>query len=87
MAELGAVDVLCTHIPPDIDVLRYDRVPARLEMYGPGIIEYLDEHRPGYALFGHVHQPLAARTRRGFTECINAGHFQRTGRPFTLELG
>jgi Icc-related predicted phosphoesterase len=83
---LGPVDVLCTHIPPKIDVLRYDRVPARLEMYGPGVLEYIDAHRPAYALFGHVHQPLAARTRRGRTECINVGHFQRTGRPYVLEL-
>ena len=83
---LGPVDVLCTHIPPDIDVLRYDTVPARLEMYGPGILEYIDARRPPYALFGHVHQPLAARTRRGRTECINVGHFQRTGRPYVLEL-
>jgi Icc-related predicted phosphoesterase len=83
---LGRVDVLCTHIPPDIDVLRYDQVPARLEMYGPGVLEYVDAHHPSYALFGHVHQPLAARTRRGRTECVNVGHFQRTGRPYVLEL-
>jgi Icc-related predicted phosphoesterase len=86
VGALGPVDVLCTHIPPDIDVLRYDRVPARLEMYGPGVVEYIDEQRPSYAMFGHVHQPLAARTRRGHTECINVGHFQRTGRPYMLEL-
>jgi len=55
-------------------------------MYGPGVVEYIDEQRPSYAMFGHVHQPLAARTRRGHTECINVGHFQRTGRPYMLEL-
>jgi len=35
-------------------------------------------------LFGHVHQPLAPRLRLGRTECVNAGHFQRTERPYVL---
>lgn len=86
VAALGAVDVLCTHIPPDIPALRYDVVPARLEMAGPGLREYIDAHRPPLALFGHVHQPLAQRARRGVTECINVGHFQRAERAFELDL-
>ena len=36
--------------------------------------------------FGHVHQPLAARTRIGRTECINVGHFQGRGRPYVIDL-
>jgi hypothetical protein len=28
-----------------------------------------------------VHQPLVRRVRVGRTECINVGHFQRTGIP------
>ncbi len=83
---LGPVDVLCTHIPPDVPALRYDVVPARLEMAGPGLIEYIDTHRPVLALFGHVHQPLATRTRRGYTECLNAGHFQRAERALEVDL-
>jgi Icc-related predicted phosphoesterase len=83
---LGPVDVLCSHVPPDLPLLRYDVVPARLEMAGPGLLEHIDRHRPAVALFGHVHQPLAPRERRGVTECINVGHFQRAERPFTLDL-
>ncbi len=86
VVALGAVDVLCSHLPPDLAVLRYDRVPARLEMYGPGLLESIDTHQPAMAVFGHVHQPLAARTRRGRTECVNVGHFQRVPRAFELEL-
>ena len=41
--------------------------------------------RPRFALFGHVHQPLAQRVRVGTTECINVGHFRATGRPFVLQ--
>ncbi|WP_229674587.1 metallophosphoesterase family protein [Nakamurella endophytica] len=83
---LEPVDVLCAHLPPDLPLLRYDVVPARLEMYGPGLLEYIDRHRPAMALFGHVHQPLSRRARRGRTECLNVGHFQRFPTAFDVTL-
>ena len=86
VASLGPVDVLCTHIPPDLPLLRYDRIPARLEMYGPGLLEYIDRYQPSLAMSGHVHQPIAGRQRRGRTECVNVGHFQRVGQPYRIEL-
>jgi hypothetical protein len=36
-------------------------------------------------LFGHVHNPLARRTRIGRTECVNVGHFRGRGTPYVLE--
>jgi Icc-related predicted phosphoesterase len=86
IAALGPVDVLCSHIPPNLAMLRYDRFPGRLEMYGPGLLEFIDQHSPQFALFGHVHQPLAQRTRRGRTECINVGHFQRNPSAFEIDF-
>lgn len=74
---LPPADVLCSHIPPDIALMRYDTVPGRLEMSGPGLVEYIERVRPLLALSGHVHQPLRARARLGMTECRNVGHFQR----------
>ena len=82
---LGPADVLCSHIPPDLPVLRYDVVPGRVEMAGPGLTDYLAAGRPRLSLFGHVHQPLAARRRYLMTECVNVGHFQRTGRPYVVD--
>lgn len=84
VASLGAVDVLCSHVPPDLTLLRYDQVPARAEMFGPGLLESIDEHHPRLALSGHVHQPLAQRMRRGRTECVNVGHFARWATPFDV---
>ena len=86
VGAIGPVDVLCSHLPPGISVLRYDRVPARLEMFGPGLLEYIDAHQPKLAVFGHVHQPMSMRTRRGRTECVNVGHFQRFPRAFEVDL-
>lgn len=86
LGRLPAVDVLCTHVPPDLVALRYDTVPARLEMFGPGLLEYIAEHHPPWALSGHVHQPLAPRVRVGLTECRNVGHFQRSERAVVIDL-
>lgn len=86
VAGLGHIDVLCTHLPPELTPLRYDTVPGRLEMFGPGMLEAIDTRPPRLSLFGHVHQPLAMRMRRGRTECVNVGHFARWSRPFDLQV-
>lgn len=85
VAAIGAVDVLCSHLPPRLAAVRYDTVPARLEMFGPGLLESIDTHRPLLSVFGHVHQPLTDRLRRGRTECVNVGHFARRPQPYLIE--
>lgn len=82
---LGDVDVLCSHIPPDVPDLTYDTVARRFERGSRALLDAIHRVRPRYALFGHVHQPLARRMRIGATECVNVGHFASTGRPFALE--
>ncbi|MFF7180636.1 metallophosphoesterase [Streptomyces sp. NPDC008121] len=82
---LGAVDVLCSHIPPDVPELTYDTVARRFERGSRALLDAIRRTRPRYALFGHVHQPLARRMRIGATECVNVGHFAATGRPWALE--
>lgn len=82
---LGEVDVLCSHIPPDVPELTYDTVARRFERGSRALLDAIRRTRPRYALFGHVHQPLARRMRVGRTECVNVGHFAATGRPWTLE--
>ncbi|MCT9930133.1 metallophosphoesterase [Planotetraspora sp. A-T 1434] len=82
---VGEVDVLCCHIPPAIPELLYDVVARRFERGSEATLEAIRRTQPRYALFGHVHQPLAGRTRVGRTECINVGHFRGRGTPFALE--
>ncbi|MER6095426.1 metallophosphoesterase [Streptomyces sp. NPDC001728] len=82
---LGEVDVLCSHIPPDVPELTYDTVARRFERGSRALLDAIRRTRPRYALFGHVHQPLTRRMRIGSTECVNVGHFASTGRPFALE--
>lgn len=81
---LGPVDVLCSHAPPDVPELRYDVVTRRPELASAALTGFVHRHRPRTALFGHVHQPLAQRARVGPTECVNVGHFRRTGVPYVL---
>ncbi|MEU2793471.1 metallophosphoesterase [Streptomyces sp. NPDC007100] len=82
---VGEVDVLCTHIPPDVPELCYDVVARRFERGSAALLDAIRRTRPRYALFGHVHQPLARRVRVGATECVNVGHFNATGTPYVLE--
>ncbi|MEW2575540.1 metallophosphoesterase family protein [Streptomyces syringium] len=85
LAALGEVDVLCSHIPPDVPELCYDTVARRFERGSSALLETIKATRPKYALFGHVHQPLAQRMRIGDTECVNVGHFASSGTPWALE--
>ncbi|MDX6223673.1 MAG: hypothetical protein QOE64_49 [Frankiales bacterium] len=82
---LGSVDVLCSHIPPDIPELCYDVVARRMERGSAAVRELIEQVQPRWALFGHVHNPLAARTRVGRTECVNVGHFRSRGSPYALQ--
>jgi Icc-related predicted phosphoesterase len=85
LEEIGEVDVLCTHIPPAVPELLYDTVARRLEKGSTALLEVIKATRPRYSIFGHVHQPMARRTRIGVTECLNVGHFRATGVPFALQ--
>ncbi|CAM5426377.1 hypothetical protein SBADM41S_00841 [Streptomyces badius] len=81
---LGPVDVLCSHIPPEVPELTYDTVARRFERGSTALLDAIRTTRPRYALFGHVHQPLVRRMRIGTTECVNVGHFASTGTPWAL---
>ena len=84
VAALGELDVLCSHAPPAVPDLCYDTVTRRGEYSSQALLERIRRDQPRAALFGHVHQPLARRARIGRTECVNAGHFRRTGAPYVL---
>ena len=83
---IGAVDVLCTHIPPAVPELLYDVRARRLETGSAALLEVIRRMQPRYAFFGHVHNPLARRVRIGSTECVNVGHFRATRVPYVVEL-
>ncbi len=85
VAAIGEVDVLCAHIPPDVPDLLFDTVARRMERGSQALLDAVRTTQPRFALFGHVHQPLASRVKIGRTECINVGHFRATGTPYALE--
>jgi len=84
--EVGAVDVICTHIPPAVPELLYDVQARRMETGSTALLDLIRRTQPRYALFGHVHNPLARRVRIGRTECVNVGHFRATRVPYVVEL-
>jgi Icc-related predicted phosphoesterase len=83
---IGAVDVICTHIPPAVPELLYDTVARRMETGSTALLELIRRTQPRYAFFGHVHNPLARRVRVGRTECVNVGHFRATRAPYVVDL-
>jgi len=85
VAAVGEVDVLCTHIPPDLPELLFDTVARRMERGSAALLEAVRITQPRYLLFGHVHNPMTDRVKIGRTECINVGHFRATGTPYALE--
>ena len=84
VAALGAVDVLCSHIPPALPEVTYDVVARRFEIGSQALLEYVNEVQPRMVLHGHVHQPARSRVRIGRTEVVNVGHFRGVGSPYAL---
>jgi Icc-related predicted phosphoesterase len=84
--RIGAVDVVCTHVPPRLPAYTYDVVARRFEPGSVGLIGYVMGRRPKYALFGHVHNPMMPRGAMGETDMVNVGHFQAYGRGFTFDV-
>jgi Icc-related predicted phosphoesterase len=84
--RIGAVDVVCTHVPPRLPGYTYDVVARRFEPGSVGLIGYVMRRRPKYSLFGHVHNPMMPRGAIGETDMVNVGHFQAYGRGFTFDV-
>ncbi len=85
LSGLGAVDVLCSHLPPAVPALHTDVVTGRRERASRPILEYLRSVRPRYHFFGDVHQPQAHRWRVGSTLCVNVGYFRATRRAIRFD--
>lgn len=85
VAAVGAVDVLCCHIPPHLPELAYDRRAGRFERGSVAVLAAIHATRPRWVLFGHVHQPIRGCLRIGRTRCVNVGHFRDRGTPYVLE--
>jgi Icc-related predicted phosphoesterase len=78
--SLGEVDVLCSHIPPDVPELCYDTLADKSEKGSKDLLRYIEEVQPRRHYFGHVHQPLLSSMHIGRTQCINVGYFRSTGK-------
>lgn len=77
--QLGPVDILCTHVPPELPALATDVIGGR-EKGSRAVHEYLEAHQPPFHYFGDIHQPSATRWRVGSTVSTNLGYFRATGR-------
>lgn len=79
LGRLGPVDVLCTHVPPEVPALSTD-VIGGVEKGSPAVRDYLEAEQPTFHYFGDIHQPTATTWRIGPTVSTNLGYFRATGR-------
>lgn len=86
LAALGRVDVVCSHVPPDLPELTYDTVARRRERGSAALLAYVRDVQPLRVFFGHIHQPLLSSTHVGRTHLMNAGYFRRTERAIPIAL-
>lgn len=85
LEAIGPVDVLCSHLPPDIPALHRDVVTGHLERSSRPILDYVRRHQPRFHFFGDVHQPQATTWRIGRTVCRNVGYFRATKRAVVFD--
>lgn len=83
---LGDVDVVCSHVPPDIPELTFDTLAGRHERASSRLVEYVRGVQPLRVLFGHIHQPMVSSMHLGRTHLLNVGYFRRTRRAVGLHL-
>ena len=86
LGALGHVDIVCSHVPPDLPELTYDTVARRRERGSASLLTYVRDFQPLRVFFGHIHQPLLSSTHLGRTHLLNAGYFRRTQRAIPLAL-
>ncbi|GAC1362620.1 MAG: metallophosphoesterase [Actinomycetota bacterium] len=86
LRALGRVDIVCSHVPPDLPELTYDTVARRRERGSAELLDYVTECQPLRVYFGHIHQPLLSSTHIGRTHLLNVGYFRRTQRAIPLGL-
>lgn len=83
--SLGKVDIVCSHMPPDVPEMTYDVLARRHERGSSALLAYIEEHQPRKVFFGHIHQPMVSSSHVGRTHLVNCGYFRKTRR--ALDLG
>ena len=77
LAAMGRVDVLCAHIPPDLEEVTFDVVAGRNQSGSGALLDYVRELEPACVYHGHVHQPAQRVFNLGATRLINVGYYKR----------
>ncbi len=77
LESLGKVDVLCAHIPPELEELTFDVVAGRNVLGSAAMLEYIRKHQPERVYHGHVHQPAQRTFDIGSTRLVNVGYYKR----------
>ncbi len=86
LSKLGPVDVLCSHMPPDVEELCFDTVVKRSWGGSAALKEYIEKYSPDIHFFGHIHNPGQAEARLNGTLMRNVGGFRYHRKVHIVEL-
>lgn len=85
LASMSDVEILCSHVPPQVNPLRTDVVTGQAERSSLSLARFLQQNQPKFHFFGDVHQPQASRWKVGKTLCVNTCYFRATHRACHLD--
>jgi Icc-related predicted phosphoesterase len=77
LENMGEVDVVCAHVPPEVHAAVFDVVAGRPQRGSAALLRYIEKCRPLYVYHGHVHQPAQRSIELGSTRVVNVAYFKR----------
>jgi Icc-related predicted phosphoesterase len=76
LKRMGRVDVLCAHIPPDLEEITYDVVAGMNSRGSSALLQYIREVQPAWVYHGHIHHPRQRVHQIGRTRVVNVAYFK-----------
>jgi Icc-related predicted phosphoesterase len=77
LEAMGEVEVLCAHVPPDLEAATFDVVAGRHQRGSAALLRYIQQREPAFVYHGHVHQPAQRSLELGSTRVVNVAYFKR----------
>ncbi len=76
LKNMGKVDVLCAHVPPDLEELTFDVVAGFGARGSSALLRYIEEEQPPWVYHGHIHHPRQRVFQLGKTHVVNVSYYK-----------
>ncbi len=76
LKSMGRVDILCAHVPPDLEELTFDVVAGFGARGSSALLRYIREEQPPWVYHGHIHHPRQRVVQLGRTRVANVSYYK-----------